>query len=201
MPVANGMQLLNLIHRKQPQLKKAVLSGYIDEGVRAEALAGGAELVLEKPRDGAGFEALFAALNALLHLQTEEGFRGTLRRVGLEDIIQMECLSRHSLILKSPRGTRGRLSAKARSSTRNSVMLGRAALQELLTRPAANFITAPSPLRRARRGRLVGIPPHGSDAQATKPLARFLRKNPARVFRRRERLPKRRPRNVPWLRQ
>src|SRR5689334_20290914 len=110
LPVMDGVQLLQLVHRKHPQLKKAVLSGFVDEGCRSRSLIGGAELVLEKPHDAPGYEALFAALNELLHAQSEQGFRGMLRKVGLEDIIQMECLSRHSLILEVvARGNRGRL--------------------------------------------------------------------------------------------
>src|SRR6185295_9940960 len=93
-------QLLQLLNRKRPQLKKAVLTAYLDESVRSIAFNSGAELMLEKPLDGAGYEALFAALNELVQLRVEQGFRGTLRRVGLEDIIQMECLSRHSLVLE-----------------------------------------------------------------------------------------------------
>ncbi len=110
MPVMDGVQLLQLVHRKHPQLKKAVLSGFVDEACRNRSLISGAELVLEKPHDASGYEALFAALNELLHTQSEQGFRGMLRKVGLEDIIQMECLSRHSLILEVVgRGNRGRL--------------------------------------------------------------------------------------------
>src|SRR4051812_44289563 len=97
MPVMDGVQLLQLINRKHPQLKKAVLSGHVDEECRALAFNGGAELVREKPHDATGYEALFAALNEVANLPVEQGFRGVLRRVGLEDIIQMECLSRHSL--------------------------------------------------------------------------------------------------------
>lgn len=110
MPVVDGVQLLHLLNRKHPQLKKAVLSGYVDEECRNLAFTGGAELVLEKPHDTAGYAALFTALNELVKLQAEQGFRGVLRRVGLEDIIQMECLSRHSLILElSANGRRGRI--------------------------------------------------------------------------------------------
>lgn len=142
MPVMDGVQLLQLVHRKHPQLKKAVLSGFVDETCRSTAFIGGAELVLEKPHDASGYEALFAALNELLHAQSEQGFRGMLRKVGLEDIIQMECLSRHSLILEvAARGKRGRLyiGEGALVHAEFGEASGESALQELLTLTGGEF--------------------------------------------------------------
>lgn len=142
MPVMDGVQLLQLINRKHPQLRKAVLSGHIDEECRSLAFSGGAELVLEKPHDAAGYEAIFTALNELVHLPSEQGFRGVLRRVGLEDIIQMECLSRHSLILEvSARGQRARLYIREGSLIHAEFndITGEAALQQLLTLSGGEF--------------------------------------------------------------
>lgn len=151
MPVMDGVQLLQLAHRKHPQIKKAVLSGFVDENCRSTAFIGGAELVLEKPHDVSGYEAVFAALNELLHAPSEQGFRGVLRRVGLEDIIQMECLSRHSLILEvSARGRRGRLYICEGSLVHAEFgeATGESALTELLTLTGGEFLhrpyTAPS---------------------------------------------------------
>jgi CheY-like chemotaxis protein len=142
MPVMDGVQLLQLINRKHPQLKKAVLSGHVDEECRALAFNGGAELVLEKPHDAAGYEALFAALNEVANLPVEQGFRGVLRRVGLEDIIQMECLSRHSLILEvSAQGQRARLYIRGGSliHAEFNELTGETALQKLLTLSGGEF--------------------------------------------------------------
>ncbi len=99
MPVIDGVQFLNLVHRKHPNLSKVVLTGYATEQHRAECLSGGAELFLEKPRTPQDLQSILATLHELARLQPEEGFRGVLRRVGLTDIIQMECLSRHSVVL------------------------------------------------------------------------------------------------------
>ena len=143
MPVIDGVQLVQLLHRKHPQIKKAVLSGHIDAACRTAALAGGAELVLEKPTDAAGYEALYAALNELAQFQPEQGFRGMLRRVGLQDIIQMECLSRHSLILEvNARGQRGRLFIRHGSLIHADfgADMGEPALQKLLTLSGGEFI-------------------------------------------------------------
>jgi CheY-like chemotaxis protein len=99
MPVVDGLQFLSLVHRKHPNLSKVVLTGYATEQHRAACLSGGAELFLEKPRTPQDLQSILAALHELARLQPEEGFRGVLRRVGLTDIIQMECLSRHSVVL------------------------------------------------------------------------------------------------------
>ena len=142
MPVVDGVQLLQLINRKHPQLKKAVMSGFLDEECRAHAFNGGAELVLEKPHDLSGYQALHSALNELLHLPVEQGFRGMLRRVGIEDIIQMECLSRHSLILElTGRGQRGRIYIRSGAMIHAECggTVGEAGLQKLLTITGGEF--------------------------------------------------------------
>ena len=142
MPVVDGMQLLQLLNRKRPQLKKAVLTAHFDESVRAMAFNSGAELMLQKPLDPAGYEALYAALNELVQLPSEQGFRGVLRRVCLEDIIQMECLSRHSLVLEVvARGRRGRvyICEGALVHAESGDLTGEPALQELLTLRGGEF--------------------------------------------------------------
>ncbi len=100
MPVVDGLQFLTLLNRKYPNLQKVVLTGFANDNYRAACLSNGAEMFLEKPRTTEGFESLFATLNELIKWQPEEGFRGVLRRVGLQDVIQMECLSRNSSILE-----------------------------------------------------------------------------------------------------
>lgn len=142
MPVVDGVQLLLLINRKHPQLKKAVLSGFLDEECRSHAFNGGAELVLEKPHAAKGYAALYAALNELVRLPVEQGFRGMLRRVGIEDIIQMECLSRHSLILElTGRGQRGRIYIRTGALIHAECggVTGEAGLQKLLTITGGEF--------------------------------------------------------------
>ena len=100
MPVVDGLQLLRLLHQKYPQLKKVVLTGYADEVRRTECLSSGAELFIEKPRTSEGFESVFATLNELIVWKPQGGFRGMLRQVGLQDVVQLECLGRNSSILE-----------------------------------------------------------------------------------------------------
>jgi hypothetical protein len=55
-------------------------------------------------------ESIFATLDELIRWKPEPGFRGVLRRVGLMDVIQMECLGKSSsvLVITSPE-TSGRI--------------------------------------------------------------------------------------------
>jgi len=105
MPVTDGLQFLRLLNRRYPNLQKVVLTGFgASETYRATCLSSGAELFLEKPKTGAEQETLFTTLNELLKWQPEDGFRGVLRRVGLQDVIQMECLGRNSAVLEVKAG-------------------------------------------------------------------------------------------------
>lgn len=104
MPVVDGLQFLTLINRKYPNLQKVVLTGYANDNYRAACLSNGAELFLEKPANIEGLESVFTTLNELIKWHPEEGFRGVLRRVGLQEVLQMECLSRNSSILEVAAG-------------------------------------------------------------------------------------------------
>jgi CheY-like chemotaxis protein len=136
MPVVDGVQFLQLIQNKYPHVKKIILSGHLDEGARSAATRAGAELVLEKPATPEGFQSVLAALGELLRWQSEEGFRGVLRRVGIEDVIQMECLSRHSLVLEvSSPAAHGRIFIRKGEihHAECGELTGDAALQELIS--------------------------------------------------------------------
>ena len=100
MPVMDGLQFLGLLHRRYPSISKAVLTGDSSEPYRAACLSDGAELFLQKPTSPDGWQSLFVALNELVKFQPEEGFRGVLRRVSLQDVLQMECLARSSSLME-----------------------------------------------------------------------------------------------------
>jgi len=99
MPMLDGVQLLSIAHRRHPDVKKVILTGNASESRRAECLANGAELFLEKPTSPEGIKFVFNVLKDLLMWQQREGFSGTLRHVGLNDVIQIQCLGRNSCIL------------------------------------------------------------------------------------------------------
>ncbi len=110
MGVMDGIQMLSMLNRGYPAVQKVVLTGHASEKYRAACLSNGAELYLEKPTNPNGWQSLHGLLNEVVKLRPEEGFRGVLRRVGLPDVIQMECLARSSSVLEvSSAQTTGRL--------------------------------------------------------------------------------------------
>lgn len=110
MPMLDGVQLLGVIQRRHPDVKKVVVTAHATDAYRATCLANGAELFLEKPISPDGFVSIYNLLDDLFAWSQREGFSGTLRQVGLTDVIQIECLRRSSSILEvlSPE-TRGEI--------------------------------------------------------------------------------------------
>jgi CheY-like chemotaxis protein len=100
MPVIDGIQFIGILQRRHPKLKRAVLSGMASPEKRAASLANGADLFIEKASSPEGYKSVFAMLGELLQWTPREGFQGVLRKVGLQDVIQMECLARNSSILE-----------------------------------------------------------------------------------------------------
>src|SRR6267154_2788997 len=98
MPVMDGIEFLRLLGRTHPGQQVVMLTGRADEATRKAALGLGATLFLEKPSSAEGFEALYAALDALVGAGPQSGFRGVMQRVELQDVLQMECLARKSSI-------------------------------------------------------------------------------------------------------
>ena len=110
MPVMDGIQFLQLLNRTHPGQQVVMLTGRASEENRKSCLEHGAALFLEKPVGPDGFAAVFAALDALAEAQPQGGFRGMMRRVGLQEVLQMECLGRKSSILEVFTGkVRGRI--------------------------------------------------------------------------------------------
>jgi len=100
MPVLDGIQFLRILDRRFPDVKKAAITGYASEEKRSACLANGAELFIEKPRSAEGLKSIFVMLEELVTWKQQAGFQGMLRQVGLQDVIQMECLGRNSSILE-----------------------------------------------------------------------------------------------------
>jgi len=110
MPVMDGIQFLQLLGRTHPGQQVVMLTGEATEEKRKTCLESGAALFLEKPVVPDGFAAIFAALDALAGALPQGGFRGMMRRVGLQEVLQMECLSRKSSVLEVFTGkVRGRI--------------------------------------------------------------------------------------------
>jgi CheY-like chemotaxis protein len=105
MPVMDGVEFLRLLRHTHPAQRVVMLSGRMDETVRKSAIELGASLFLEKPSTPEGFQGLFTALEALVASGPQAGFRGVMQ-VGLQDVLQMECLGRKSSILTVSTGNR-----------------------------------------------------------------------------------------------
>lgn len=100
MPMVDGLQMLGIIKRRYPGVRIAVLTGKANEGSRAASLAGGADLFIEKPICADGGKIVFNMLSELVSWEHREGFSGIVRQVGLQEVIQMECIGRRSSILE-----------------------------------------------------------------------------------------------------
>ena len=100
MPVMDGVQLLSVLQNRHPLLPKIMLTGDGSESSRSGSLRNGAELFLTKPETREGWREVIAAMEHLADAQAGDGFRGVLRKVGLQDILQLTCLARHSVVLR-----------------------------------------------------------------------------------------------------
>jgi CheY-like chemotaxis protein len=146
MPMLDGIQFLHILNRRHPDLKKAVITSNATEEKRSACLAEGAELFIEKPRSPEGLKSIFIMLEELITWTPREGFQGVLRRVGLQDVIQMECLGRNSSILEiHHQQLRGRVYIEdgriIHAQTGNTA--GESALYNLLAIPSGEFQLQP----------------------------------------------------------
>ena len=146
MPVLDGVQFLRILTRRHPDLKKVMLTGLATEEKRSACLANGAELFIEKPRSSDGLRSVFVMLDELMTWKPREGFQGMLRKVGLQDVIQMECLGRNSCVLEinNPQSS-GRLYIDEGSLIHASIgsTTGEKALQKLLSFTGGSFQLLP----------------------------------------------------------
>lgn len=110
MPVMDGVQFLQLLGRTHPGQQVVILTGHGSEEVRRRCFEHGAALFFEKLLTPEGFQAVYAALDALAAAPQGTGFQGMMRRVGLQEVLQIECLGRKSSVLEifAPRA-RGRI--------------------------------------------------------------------------------------------
>jgi CheY-like chemotaxis protein len=146
MPMLDGLQLLGLISRRYPAIKLAVMTGNASEAKRADSLASGAELFIEKPVSPDGIKVVFNMLNDLISWTHREGFTGALRQVGLQEVIQMECIGRHSSILEiRNQQIRGQIYIEAGAITHAAVgsLVGERAFNQLLSLTGGEFQLKP----------------------------------------------------------
>src|SRR5215831_11851233 len=104
MPKVDGLQVLSIVRRKYPQLRTVALTSVIDEQFRSRVYALGVDLFWHKPGTDQEIQMFLACLESLLGQESENGFRG-LQSKSLVDIIQLECISQSSSVLRITNGS------------------------------------------------------------------------------------------------
>jgi len=103
MPKMDGLQVLSIVRRKYPQLRTVVLTSVVDEQFRSRVYALGVDLFWHKPSTEQEIKLFLECLESLLGRETDAGFRGVQSK-SLVDIIQLECLSQSSALLRITNG-------------------------------------------------------------------------------------------------
>ena len=99
MPKIDGLQVLSIVRRKFPKLRTVVLTALHDEQFRSRAYALGVDMYLQKPATQQETRMFLECMESLLGRDEQGGFRGVQSK-SLVDIIQLECLSQSSSLLK-----------------------------------------------------------------------------------------------------
>jgi CheY-like chemotaxis protein len=103
MPRMDGLQVLTIVRRRFPGLRTAVMTSLQDPQFRARAYALGIDLFLEKPGNSQEINFFMDCIESLLGREDDTGFRGVQSK-SLMDIIQLECLSQSTTVLKVNHG-------------------------------------------------------------------------------------------------
>jgi CheY-like chemotaxis protein len=104
MPKMDGLQVLAIARRKYPELRVIVLTGVRDEQFRTRAYAMGVDQYWIKPETDQEMGLFMESIETLLSSEWQAGFRGVQSK-SLVDIIQLECLSQNSVVLKISNGS------------------------------------------------------------------------------------------------
>jgi CheY-like chemotaxis protein len=152
MPRIDGLQILSIVRRRYPELRTVVLSSLEDEEFRSRAYALGVDLFWIKIEMQRNSKLFIECLESLLGRDDETGFRG-IQSKSLMDIIQMECLSRSSTVLRI---TRSPLVAKLWIQDGELIdaeaegVRGEAAFRRILTWKSGTFENLPAEPARER---------------------------------------------------
>ena len=103
MPKMDGLQVLSIVRRKYPQLRTVALTAIADEQFRSRAYALGVDQFWQKPASEHEIKMFMECLEALLGRESDAGFRGVQSK-SLVDIIQLECISQSSSVLRITNG-------------------------------------------------------------------------------------------------
>jgi CheY-like chemotaxis protein len=153
MPKMDGLQVLAIVRRKFPHLRLVVLTGLADEAYRSRAYAMGVDLFCQKPTTKEEAQSFEACVESLLGREKKAGgFRGVQSK-SLMDIIQLECLSQSSGVLRIVHDTfEGKiwfLSGEV-IDAEAGVVTGEEAFKEIMRWKTGSFEILPTDPNRAR---------------------------------------------------
>jgi len=152
MPKMDGLQVLSIVRRRYPELRTVVMTGVQDEEFRSRAYALGVDLFWLKPETQQNLQMFLECIESLMGRDADTGFRGVQSK-SLMDIVQMECLSQSSAVL---RVTRGSLVGKIWIHYGELIdaeadgALGEAAFRRILEWKSGTFETLPAEPERER---------------------------------------------------
>jgi CheY-like chemotaxis protein len=152
MPQMDGFQVLAVVRRKFPSLRVVVITAAEDEQFRARAYGMGVDLYIEKPKTGKEIINFVDCIESLLERETQGGFRGVQSKT-LVDIIQLECLTQASVILKiTSAAGEGRVWIQKGEiiDSASGDLIGKEAFLEMLSWRAGNFEILPNEMPRPR---------------------------------------------------
>ena len=152
MPQMDGFQVLAIVRRRFPALRTVVMTGSTEDDLRARAYRVGVDLYMEKPKTGREIIFFVDCIESLLERESQGGFRGVQSKT-LMDIIQMECLTQNSCVLKITSATgEGRIWITKGEIVDAAVedKIGKPAIVEMIGWKAGNFEVLPAGLPRPR---------------------------------------------------
>ena len=152
MPKMDGLQVLSVVRRKFPELRTVVLTSVLDEQFRSRAYGLGVDLFWQKPSSEEEIKQFLECLESLLGRNPSNGFRGVQSK-SLVDLIQLECLSQNSTVLKiinAPLSGRIWIENGELIDAVTESLDGEAAFRRILSWKSGNFESLPSEPNRAR---------------------------------------------------
>jgi CheY-like chemotaxis protein len=152
MPKMDGLQVLSIVRKKFPEVRTVVLTSVLDEQFRSRVYGLGVDLFWQKPSSGEEIKQFLECLESLLGREAQSGFRGVQSK-SLVDIIQLECISQNSTVLKIINGPLvGRIWIEAGEliDAATDELGGEAAFHRILSWKAGNFESLPAEPGRAR---------------------------------------------------
>jgi CheY-like chemotaxis protein len=152
LPKMDGLQVVTIARRKFPQLRLVVLTAIRDEQFRTRAYALGVDQFWLKPETDQEMGLFMESIESLISREAQAGFRGVQSK-SLVDIIQLECLSQSSCMLKIVNGmTEGKIYIQNGEVIDAEVpgMTAESAFQRILSWKTGSFETLPPDPTRVR---------------------------------------------------